>query len=79
MVVVICRGAQVVSVLVRCLDGNQRWTSAAKVREVLFVEKKKERPMEPCSRTWKLAVPWVRLEIVFYSFFFYSLRVEILA
>jgi hypothetical protein len=34
----------VVRVLVLLLDGNQRWTQAAKVRKVLFVEKRKERP-----------------------------------
>jgi hypothetical protein len=32
-----------VRVLVLLLDGNQRWTQAAKVREVLFAEKRKER------------------------------------
>jgi hypothetical protein len=31
-----------------------------------------------CSGTWKLVVPWVRLEIGFYSFF-YCPRVETLA
>jgi hypothetical protein len=28
------------------LDRNQRWTQAAKVRNVLFAEKRKERPHE---------------------------------
>jgi hypothetical protein len=36
-------GAQVVRALVPLLGGNQRQTGAAKVREVLFVEKKKKR------------------------------------
>jgi hypothetical protein len=36
---------QVARVLVLCLDGNQRWTAAAKVREVSFAEKRKERPL----------------------------------
>jgi hypothetical protein len=40
---IIRRGAWVVRVLVPLLDGNQRQTQAAKVREVLFVEKRKER------------------------------------
>jgi signal recognition particle receptor subunit beta len=39
---VICRGAQVVRVLILLLDGNQRQSQAAKVREVLFLEKRKE-------------------------------------
>jgi hypothetical protein len=34
----------VVRVLVLHLDVNQRQTQAAKVREVLFAEKRKERP-----------------------------------
>jgi hypothetical protein len=63
------RGARVVRVLGPLLD---RATQAAKVREVLFVEKRKE------TGTQKLVVPWTRLEIVFYSFF-YCPRVEILA
>jgi hypothetical protein len=40
----ICRNFQVVRGLVPCLDGNQRWTPAAKVRKVLFADKRKERP-----------------------------------
>jgi hypothetical protein len=32
-----------VRVLFPCLDGNQRWTGAAKVRKVLFAENRKER------------------------------------
>jgi hypothetical protein len=40
---VIHRGAQVVRVLVPLLDGNQRQTRAAKVKKVLFAEKRKER------------------------------------
>jgi hypothetical protein len=38
-----CRNFQVVRVLVPLVDGNQRRTQAAKVREVLFAEKRKER------------------------------------
>jgi hypothetical protein len=37
------RNFQVVRVLVLCLDGNQRQTPEAKVRKVLFAEKRKER------------------------------------
>jgi hypothetical protein len=37
------RGARVVSVLGLLLDRNQRRTQEAKVREVLFIEKRKER------------------------------------
>jgi hypothetical protein len=39
----ICWNFWVVSVLVQCLNGNQRQTQAAKVRKVLFAEKRKER------------------------------------
>jgi hypothetical protein len=47
----------VVRVLVLHLDGNQRWTAAAKVRKVLFVEKRKERlHVGTCSRIQKLVV-----------------------
>jgi hypothetical protein len=30
--------------VVPCLDGNQKWTGAAKVRKVLFAGNRKERP-----------------------------------
>jgi hypothetical protein len=30
-----------------CLDINNRWTRAAKVRKVLFAEKRKERQQDP--------------------------------
>jgi hypothetical protein len=43
---VICWGALVIRVLVPCLGGNQKPTRAAKVRKVLFAEKRKERPHE---------------------------------
>jgi hypothetical protein len=61
----------VVRGLVLHLDRNQRWTLAAKVRKVLFPEKRREGKdsMGSCSRTQKLVVPWVRLEVGFYSFF----------
>jgi hypothetical protein len=43
---VIHRNFQVVRVLIPLLDGNQRQIRAAKVREVLFAEKRKERLCE---------------------------------
>jgi hypothetical protein len=53
----ICWEFWVVRVLVLHLDGNQWWTEAIKVREVLFVEKRKERPPEgTCRGNQKLVV-----------------------
>jgi hypothetical protein len=43
-----------------------------------FICREEKGCMGLCSRTWKPVVPWVRLEIGFYSFF-YCPRVEILA
>jgi hypothetical protein len=60
------------------LDRDQKWTLAAKVRKVLFVEKRKKRPPGVMQWDWKLVVPQVRLEIGLYSFF-YCPRAEILA
>jgi hypothetical protein len=39
----IYRNFPVVRVLVPCLGGNQRQTQAAKVKKILFAEKRKER------------------------------------
>jgi hypothetical protein len=47
----------VVRVLVPHLDGNQRQTPAAKVRKVLFAEKRKESPHRVTWRDRKLWTP----------------------
>jgi hypothetical protein len=69
--ILIRRNCWVVRVLVLCLDGNQRRIRAAKVKKFLQRRKRKGH-MGSCSGTWKLVVPWVRLEIGFYSLFFLS-------
>jgi hypothetical protein len=50
-----------------CLDGNQRQTQAAKVREVLFAEKRKERHMRGMQQDLETMVLQVQLDIGFYS------------
>jgi hypothetical protein len=47
---VIHRGGQVMRVLVPSLDGNQKWTRAAKVRKVLFADKRKGHAVVPGNR-----------------------------
>jgi hypothetical protein len=61
----------VVRVLVLRLGGNQRWTRAAKVKKVLFAEKRKERPHVVMQWNWKAVVPWVTgWKSGFIAFFF---------
>jgi hypothetical protein len=46
-----------VRVFVPSLDGNQRQTRAAKVKKVLFAEKRKERPQRVMQQDPELVVP----------------------
>jgi hypothetical protein len=52
----------VVRALVLLFDGNQRWTQAAKVKKVLFAEKRKERAhgghAEGPGNQWSLRSDW---------------------
>jgi hypothetical protein len=72
-----CRNFWVVRVLCVLLDGTQRWTRAAKVRKILFVEKEKEMLYGSVRKDPETSGPWVRLEIGFYSFFFNFPRAEV--